>query len=373
MLLSEDGAILELNETGLRLLHGGGSLTGKYLRDIAPNLCSSQDPPLYENIAFGEYLLRCPTPDVCELPADTSLLVFRNAVNDASVKLESLLLQDVAGADVSTIHRMCDDGGELVIPRVLAEKRPILNHRQHYITCYGKEITTHSNTYPVIQNGQVLGGFNVMEDWNQIDDLYRQIFELQEQLASVTSSGKPKKKHVLSAKYQFKDIICKSSAMERIVQQGKQIAKSDSSVMIYGETGTGKELLAQSIHNASRRSNGPFLAINCAAIPENLLEGLLFGTEKGAYTGAESRVDVRVLSNINIPPYQAIQENKLRRDLFYRLGVVNLNIPPLRDRKEDIALLAKNFIFKYNKKLEKNVNDIDAAALERFLSYDWPG
>lgn len=208
--------------------------------------------------------------------------------------------------------------------------------------------------------------------------------------------------------------------MERIVQQGKQIAKSDSSVMIYGETGTGKELLAQSIHNASRRSNGPFLAINCAAIPENLLEGLLFGTEKGAYTGAESRpglfeqadsgtllldeinsmpihlqskllrvlqegtlrrvggatelrVDVRVLSNINIPPYQAIQENKLRRDLFYRLGVVNLNIPPLRDRKEDIALLAKNFIFKYNKKLEKNVNDIDGATLERFLAYDWPG
>lgn len=450
-LLSEDGAILELNETGLRLLHGDGSLAGKYLRDIAPNLCSSQDPPLYENIAFGEYLLRCPTPDVCELPADTSLLVFRNAVNDAchdmlisilnrldesvalfdakgrfyflndaSVKLESLLLQDVAGADVSTIYRMCDDGGELVIPRVLAEKRPILNHRQHYITCYGKEIATHANTYPVIQNGQVLGGFNVMEDWNQIDDLYRQIFEPQEQLASVTSSGKPKKKHVLSAKYQFKDIICKSSAMERIVQQGKQIAKSDSSVMIYGETGTGKELLAQSIHNASRRSNGPFLAINCAAIPENLLEGLLFGTEKGAYTGAESRpglfeqadsgtllldeinsmpihlqskllrvlqegtlrrvggatelrVDVRVLSNINIPPYQAIQENKLRRDLFYRLGVVNLNIPPLRDRKEDIALLAKNFIFKYNKKLEKNVNDIDGATLERFLAYDWPG
>ena len=128
VLLSEDGAILELNETGLRLLHGDGSLAGKYLRDIAPNLCSSQDPPLYENIAFGEYLLRCPTPDVCELPADTSLLVFRNAVNDAchdmlisilnrldesvalfdakgrfyflndaSVKLESLLLQDVAG------------------------------------------------------------------------------------------------------------------------------------------------------------------------------------------------------------------------------------------------------------------------------------
>ena len=450
-LLSEDGAILELNETGLRLLHGDGSLTGKYLRDIAPNLCSSQDPPLYENIAFGEYLLRCPTPDVCELPADTSLLVFRNAVNDAchdmlinilnhlgecvalfdargrfyflndpAVKLESLILQDVVGTDVSSIYHMCEDGGELVIPRVISEKRPILNHRQHYTTCYGKEITTHSNTYPIIQNGQVLGGFNVMEDWNQIDDLYRQIFELQERLASLTSSGKPQKKSALSARYQFKDIICKSPLMSRVVAQGRQTAKSDSSVMIYGETGTGKELLAQSIHNASRRSRGPFLAINCAAIPDNLLEGLLFGTEKGAYTGAESRpglfeqadqgtllldeinsmaihlqskllrvlqegtfrrvggaaeirVDVRVLSNINIPPYQAIQENKLRRDLFYRLGVVNLNIPPLRDRKEDIALLAKSFILQYNKKLSKNVSDISRETLELFASYNWPG
>jgi arginine utilization regulatory protein len=190
--------------------------------------------------------------------------------------------------------------------------------------------------------------------------------------------------------------------------------------MIYGETGTGKELLAQSIHNASRRSNSPFLAINCAAIPDNLLEGLLFGTEKGAYTGAESRaglfeqanggtllldeinsmnmllqskllrvlqdgmvrrvggikeihVDVRVLSNTNSPPYQAIEENKLRRDLFYRLGVININIPPLRDHKEDIPLLSKNFILRFNKKLLKNVRNIDSATLELFNSYDWPG
>ena len=187
-----------------------------------------------------------------------------------------------------------------------------------------------------------------------------------------------------------------------------------------GETGTGKELLAQSIHNASRRANGPFLAINCAAIPDNLLEGLLFGTEKGAYTGAESRaglfeqanggtllldeinsmnillqskllrvlqdsmirrvggvkeshVDVRVLSNINIPPYQAIEENKLRHDLFYRLGVININIPPLRDHKEDIPLLSKNFILHFNQKLLKNVRNIDRATLELFNSYRWAG
>ncbi len=190
--------------------------------------------------------------------------------------------------------------------------------------------------------------------------------------------------------------------------------------MIYGETGTGKELFAQSIHNASRRSDGPFLAINCAAIPDNLFEGLLFGTEKGAYTGAESRaglfeqanegtllldeinsmnmllqskllrvlqegtlrrvggsknihIDVRVISNTNIPPREAIKNKELRQDLFYRLGVVNINIPPLREHKEDIPLLSKSFILCFNEKLMKNVSNIDRATLEIFNAYQWPG
>ena len=208
--------------------------------------------------------------------------------------------------------------------------------------------------------------------------------------------------------------------MGSVVAQCRRVAKSDSSVMIYGETGTGKELFAQSIHNASPRASGPFLAINCAAIPENLLESLLFGTEKGAYTGAERRaglfeqadggtllldeinsmnitlqskllrvlqdgvirrvggmneirVDVRVLSNINMPPYEAIAQGRLRRDLFYRLGVVNINVPPLRERREDIPLLAKHFILECNRKLSRAVRDISGETLERFYAYDWPG
>ena len=208
--------------------------------------------------------------------------------------------------------------------------------------------------------------------------------------------------------------------MHSVVEKCRQVAKSDSSVMIYGETGTGKELITQSIHGASKRAKRPFLAINCAAIPETLLESMLFGTEKGAYTGAERReglfeqanggtlfldeinsmnislqskllrviqdgvvrrvggakethVDVRVLSNINIPPYQAIEEKKLRQDLFYRLGVVNINLPPLRERKEDIHLLTKHFIRLLNKKMLKNVSDIDSSTLELFHAYSWPG
>ena len=122
-----------------------------------------------------------------------------------------------------------------------------------------------------------------MEDFSQLDSLHRKILELQDELLRQDAQIKGKKSHdsVLHAKYHFEDIISSSHSMRVLVDRCKQVAKSSSSVMIYGETGTGKELFAQSIHNASRRAQGPFLAINCAAIPENLLEGLLFGTEKG--------------------------------------------------------------------------------------------
>lgn len=208
--------------------------------------------------------------------------------------------------------------------------------------------------------------------------------------------------------------------MQKAIERCKMIARSDSNVMIYGETGTGKELFAQSIHNASPRAAGPFVAINCAAIPDTLLESMLFGTEKGAYTGAEKRnglleqvdggtllldeinsmdialqskllrviqegtfrrvggntqihVNVRFLSNINIPPLEAIEKGLLRKDLYYRLGVINITIPALRDRKSDILPLSKAFITENNRKLLKNVRTLAPETLTLFQLYDWPG
>ena len=449
VLASENNDILEVNESGDKLLHGGGELPGKSLREVAPPFCGEAGGD-YFNIDFGEYLALCPNPELCDLPAGTRLIVFRDArndachdmlmrvvnqisealilcdesgrvfmLNDAAVKMDSLLPQNIVGQHVSSIYTM-DDETELVIPRVIHSKLPILNLRQHYTTCYGKKVDIMSNNYPVIVKNSLLGGFSIMEDWSQIDKLSKQVIDLQSQLLNRSAAARSDKNRGLSAKYHFRDIIHNSAAMDGLIRKCQRIAKSDSSVMIYGETGTGKELLAQSIHNASQRADGPFLAINCAAIPENLLESLLFGTEKGAYTGAERReglfeqanhgtllldeinsmnislqskllrvlqdgmvrhvggvseirVDVRVLSNTNVPPYQAMEENKLRRDLFYRLGVVNLNIPPLRERMEDIPLLAKCFILNFNRKLLKNVIDIDAEVLNVFNSYDWPG
>lgn len=449
ILVSEEKEILSINEVGDSLLHGSGNLVGTTMCDAAAKLCEESESVNYVNIAFGEYLCRCTTPKLSDIPSHAQMIVFRRAtndachdmllnvingiseavnlfdaegrlylLNDAAVHMDSIVTSDVFGKDVSDIYHM--QNGQLAVPQVLKDKQPKRNLRQYYTTCFGKNVDIVANVFPIVQNGQTLGAFNVMEDWSTTSKLHKQIIDLQEKLLEQSSTTRKKEKSALTAKYQFDDIIYISSAMNKVVTRCKQIAQSDSSVMIYGETGTGKELLAQSIHNASRRANGPFLAINCAAIPDNLLEGLLFGTKKGAYTGAESRaglfeqtdggtllldelnsmnmilqskllrvlqdgmirrvggieeihVDVRVLSNINIPPYQAIEENKLRRDLFYRLGVININIPPLKNRKEDIPLLFKKFIIHFNKKLVKNVRNIDNKTLEIFNSYNWPG
>ena len=450
LVMELDSRILAVNQAGDALLHGAGKLEGKLLSEIALPLSMESEKPMYATVVFGEYLLRCPTPEVENLPLHTQLVVFRNAtadamqdilmnvvnqlsealfvcdadsrilfLNDAGVRMESMDLRDIRGARTEDVYQM-RDGSKNNVPEVIRTRKPKLNHRQYYTTRYGKDVDIVSNNYPIVQNGQILGGFSVMEDWSRMDSLHKQILELQEKLRNHTASGKSHTASKLTAKYTFDDIVHISEPMRHVVSRCKQVAKSDSSVMIYGETGTGKELLAQSIHNASRRKDGPFLAINCAAIPENLLESLLFGTEKGAYTGAERRpglfeqadggtllldeinsmnlglqakllrvlqegtvrrvggateisVDVRVLSNTNIPPYQAMEENKLRRDLFYRLGVVNITIPPLRERKEDIPLLVKTFVMQCNRKLERNIREADRHVLDVFYAYDWPG
>lgn len=450
ILISKNHNILEVNETGDKLLHGNGLLVGKSLMSVAPLFCQPENTSQYFNVDFGEYLVLCPTPEIEDLPPHTRLITFRDATNDAyldmlmnavnhiseaivlcdvngrillfndaAVKMESLLPQDIVGKPVAGVYTMID-GASLILPQVIDNKQPILNLRQHYKTCYGKNVEIMSNNYPIIEDNTMLGAYSVMKDWSQVDKLSKQVIELQSKLVASSKASKTHKTNKLAAKYNFDDIIYNSHSMDTMIRKCKRIAKSDSNVMIYGETGTGKELIAQSIHNASQRANGPFLAINCAAIPENLLESLLFGTEKGSYTGAERReglfelanhgtllldeinsmnvslqpkllrvlqdgqirrvggateinVDVRVLSTLNIPPVQAIEEKKLRQDLYFRLGVVNVNIPPLRERKEDIPLLAKSFILKLNHKMLRNVQEIDDKVFSLFNSYDWPG
>jgi DNA-binding NtrC family response regulator len=225
----------------------------------------------------------------------------------------------------------------------------------------------------------------------------------------------------LREKGSFGRIVGNSPKMRKIYQVIEQAAPTPASVLIIGESGTGKELVAQTIHQLSPRSEAPFVAINCAAIPETLLESEIFGHERGAFTGAVDRragcfeladrgtlfldeiaemvpvtqvkllrvlqerrfrrlggrveqdVDVRVIAATNVNPTEAIREGKLRDDLYYRLNVFTIDLPPLRDRKEDLPLIIQALLDEFNQRDRRNVQAVTPDAMRMLELYDWPG
>ena len=218
-----------------------------------------------------------------------------------------------------------------------------------------------------------------------------------------------------------RQIIGQSSGMREVFTMVDRVAATTSNVLIFGESGTGKELIAQAIHSQGPRADKPFVAINCAAIPSELMESELYGHEKGAFTGAQARsigkfeyadngtvfldeiaslklelqakllrflqdsefmrvggnktitVDTRIVAATNISLKQLVEEEKFREDLFFRLNVIPIELPPLRKRKGDIELLANYFLDKFNRKLNQNIEGITADAMEVLKSYRWPG
>ena len=227
-------------------------------------------------------------------------------------------------------------------------------------------------------------------------------------------------KRELGARYQFGSLIGRSPIMNKLFDKVRIIADSRASVLLTGDSGTGKELIASAIHYNSPRRENPFIKINCAAIPENLLESELFGHRKGAFTGAVSdkkgkfeiadggtifldeigemdlnlqskllrvlqereiepvggrtrQVDIRVIAATNADLEEKIAAKEFRADLYYRLNVINLRIPPLRERREDILLLVQHFIDKYKKENEKEISAISPEAVGMLENYDWPG
>ena len=226
---------------------------------------------------------------------------------------------------------------------------------------------------------------------------------------------------LIESDYQFEKIVGKTPAILEVFKIIDEVAKSNATVLITGESGTGKELVARAIHNRSPRKDKLFVAINCAAIPENLLESELFGHERGSFTGASERqigkfeiahegtlfldevgslplsmqakllraiqekeierigglrpipVDVRIISATNSDLRQEIKNRKFREDLFYRLNVIPIHLPPLRERKEDIPLLANHFLHKYNRQFNKKIKGFKAETSQLLMQYDWPG
>lgn len=226
----------------------------------------------------------------------------------------------------------------------------------------------------------------------------------------------------LVARWTFADIVGKSKIFQQVIDQAREFARFDSTVLIIGETGTGKELFAQSIHNAGPRSQGPFVAINCSALPENLLESELFGYEEGAFTGAKKGgkpglfelahngtifldeigtispnlqarllrviqerevmriggdrvipINVRIIAATNQDLLRMVVSGKFREDLYFRLNVLQLNIPPLREREEDVLLLFSYFTRQIAQKLGKNAKEATPEQLKKMLRYYWPG
>ena len=228
-------------------------------------------------------------------------------------------------------------------------------------------------------------------------------------------------KGLLEERFDFANIVARSEKMTKVLDVVSQVAKTESTIFVYGESGTGKELIAKAIHLASLRKDRPFVAINCAALPETLLESKLFGHEKGAFTGAVRstkghftqahegtifldeigdmslstqakllrvlqerqfyplgsekliEVDVRMIVATNKDLEDLVKQGLFREDLFYRIHVIPIFLPPLRERKEDIPLLAEHFLKRFSQQMKKAVKGVTPAAMQKLMLHDWPG
>ena len=327
--------------------------------------------------------------------------------NRAMGKVEGVEHNEVIGKKVSEyLEDVKED--ESTLMNVLKTGEKIVGLIQHYGNGYKKKVTTINTTVPVTFDNKVIAVIEIAKDMTQLKELTESICKLQN----------PDKK--LDRHYTFKDIYGNNPIMKTAIEKAKKASMSSSSVLIYAETGSGKEVFSQSIHYDGLRKDKPFIPINCAAIPALLLEGMLFGTEKGGFTGAENKkglfeeanhgtilldeinslepylqskllrvlqegyirpigsnksidIDVRIIATLNEEPEKLIESGKLRKDFYYRLCVLRINIPPLRERKDDIPIFVEELIEKYNKILCKNIRGIDSVMLRKLQDYNWPG
>lgn len=334
--------------------------------------------------------------------------------NEAQGRIDKYKPEEVIGKHVSDIYELTEESSLLL--RALHTMRPMENVRQNYYTKTGNLVDSISSIVPLFSRGTMFGVAAIVRDYSSVFQLMEHGGKEKDNGSKSSRNGEKEKE----TRYQFGDIISGNADMIKCIQSAKRAASNDSSVMLIGETGTGKEMFAQSIHNYSNRRGKRFVAINCAAIPENLLESLLFGTTKGAFTGAVDKrglfeevsggtifldevnsmslflqakflrvleerqvmrigsnktvaVDFRLISSINENPVEAIRENHIRADFFYRLAVHYVVIPSLRKRKDDIELLSRHFIAGFNKQFGKNVKGLDFDVQKLVMDYDWPG
>ncbi len=306
----------------------------------------------------------------------------------------------------------------------------IENTRMHVVLKTGvaemeatQEINGHrmiANRIPIVEDGKIVGAYGrvIFRDLQELDSLYNRVVKIEEELKYYKDSFASSN----TAKYAVSDIIGTSKPIKEARDKIARVGRGGSNVLIVGESGTGKELYAHALHLESPRREQAFICLNCAAVPNDLLESELFGYTEGSFTGAKKggkigilkaadggtvfldeigemslsmqakmlrvlqerevqrigatspeKVDVRIIAATNKDIKKLVEEGKFREDLYYRLNVVQILIPPLRDRKDDIPLLASHFIAKANEKNRMNIQGISEDAMGYLMNYDWPG
>ena len=337
-------------------------------------------------------------------------------INQPSTDITGFTAEDAIGKTVFEVFPNINKTSSTFYS-VLTTGVPVVEQVQDYVNYIGKSVSILTTTVPIIENGEIKGAIEIFKDLTHVKELSEKILLLQ-----TTLYGKKNENKFLpnGTQYNLSDMIGSSTSMQKLKEKAVKVATSNSPVFVFGETGTGKELLIQGLHNVSNRKDKPFIAQNCAALPENLLESILFGTVQGSFTGAKDKeglfeladggtlfldelnsmtlnlqskllrvlqdgmirrvgsvktkhVNVRVIVATNVEPKILLEEQKLREDLYYRLNVIYFHIPALRDKKEDIPDLVNHFIEISNKKMNKNINGVTSEVLDYFKGYNWPG
>lgn len=325
-----------------------------------------------------------------------------------NLPIYDLELENTMGRKVTSLYKNLDNNNSSMIASIKTGKS-FINLKQGLKTQNDNLVYQVGSTYPLIEGNKVIGAIEFADivDENNIS-IYNRDYKYK---IYYRQNG---------TCYTIDDIITRNAKMLEIKEKIRRVSKTESTVLIQGNTGTGKELAAQSIHNCSNRRDGPFVSQNCGAIPENLLEGILFGTTKGSFTGAEEKeglfesakggtlfldeinslspisqvkilkaieekrirriggtqeipLDIRIIVALNEEPQKLMKEGRMRSDLYYRLSVVQIILPDLIHRKDDIEILSNYYIERYNRELGYNVRAISKELLSAFEHYHWPG